>query len=601
MKKYLSILFSCFLYPISGFAQTDNGIIERPFWLTLWALLLYLLVLAGIVIVAIRIILMKKQKKAFEEEIGFFINTTHDIRTPLTLIKAPLEALSEQKDLDKNGQEYVNTALKNVDTLLHLTSNLINFGSSSTHHSHVLHIAEYELGAYMKEVICGFRPHAETKHINLAYESNFCYLKVWMDKDKMDAIVRNILSNALKYTPEGGNVYIYAAGTPNHWSIEVKDTSIDLSDQKKKPKTHYKGNFINRKIIGSSIGLLLVWKLVRLHKGKLSFHSKEDKDACIRLTFPKDETSYKKAIKRFDGKQDMVKPENQENLPTVANDSDKTDGNKPTPNHQKRQQKILIVEDNDDLRNFLSNTLSGEYNTQTCSNGQQALPIIKGYMPDLIISDIATPEIGGDKLCQIVKEDIETSHIPVLLLIALNSEQDIINSLKAGADEYMMKPFNLGVLRATIANILANRTLLRKKYSNFDRDDTLHEEKCINCTTELDWEFITAVNQHIKEHMDSSNLNVDMLCSLMHMSRTSFYTKLKALTKLAPADYIRITKLNFAVQLLDKQKYSVTEVSERTGFTDAKYFRESFKKQFNISPTQYMKQNEANKTRKQKE
>lgn len=254
------------------------------------------------------------------------------------------------------------------------------------------------------------------------------------------------------------------------------------------------------------------------------------------------------------------------------------------------RQKILIVEDNDELREYLRRTLAENYHVQVCSNGKSALCIVKEYFPDLIISDIMMPEMRGDELCQKVKNDIDTSHIPVILLTALNTDKNIIDGLQTGADEYVVKPFNIGILRATIANLLANRALLRHRYGNLELNDDTHNTECINCSTDLDWKFIASIKKNVEDNMDNPSFTIDVLCTLLNMSRTSFYNKLKALTDQAPGDYVRLIRLKRAMQLLKEQKYTITEVAEMTGFSDAKYFREVFKKHFNISPSQYAKE-----------
>lgn len=277
-------------------------IIEQPAWLSIWALLLYALILIAIAGIALRIIVLRKQRKISDDKIRFFVNTAHDIRTPLTLIKAPLEELSDRETLSKDGIDNLNTALRNVNALLRLTTNLINFERADTYTNN-FHVSEYELGAYISETINTFRPYASVKHINLTYESNFRYLNVWLDKDKMDSILKNIVSNALKYTPDGGSVHVYAYEAEDTWNIEVSDTGIGipLAEQKKLFKMHFRGsNAINSKVTGSGIGLLLVWKLVHIHKGKLSFTSTEGKGSCIKVSFPKGEKRYRKAIRRPD-------------------------------------------------------------------------------------------------------------------------------------------------------------------------------------------------------------------------------------------------------------------------------------------------------------
>lgn len=561
-------------------------IIDRPFWLTAWAMLLYAVILSLIAAILLRIIILRKQRKVSDEKIHFFINTAHDIRTPLTLIKAPLEELREKETLSKDGISNMNTALRNVNALLRLTTNLINFERADVYSSELC-ISEHELNTFMNEIFNAFQQYANIKHINFTYESNFKYLNVWFDKEKMESILKNIISNALKYTPENGNVHFSVLETSDSWSVEVKDTGIGIpaNEQRKLFKLHFRGsNAINSKVTGSGIGLMLVWKLVRLHKGKINLSSVENQGSVIKITFPKDCKFYRKAHLAVPGKQPQ-------DIRTISN--------VPPPSPQiyetvqKKEnagrQRILVVEDNDELRNYLSQTLSEEYSIQVCSNGKEALTIIPEYKPELVISDIMMPEMRGDELCKAIKNNIETSHIPIILLTALNNEKDIITGLNIGADKYVVKPFNIGILKANISNLLANRALLRSKYANQDFEDERNDEDCINCSQDMDWKFIASVKKNVEDNIDNPTLTVDVLCGLMGMSRTSFYNKLRALTDQAPGDYIRLIRLKRAVNLLKEGTHSITEIAEMTGFSDAKYFREVFKKHYNVSPSQYFK------------
>ena len=562
-------------------------IIDQPFWLSIWAIIFYIILASAVIAIAFRILIMKKQRKISEEKIQFFINTAHDIRTPLTLIKAPLEEIEEQEQLSAKGHSSMRTALRNVNALLRLTTNLINFERADTYSRH-LYVAEYELKNYLTELINVFQPYAEVKHISLSYASNFELQNVWIDKDKMDSILKNLISNALKYTPEGGSVQIDAQVSDTAWSVEVKDTGIGIpaSEQKKLFKMHFRGsNAINSKITGSGIGLILVWKLVHVHKGKLTFSSIEGKGSNIKVSFPKSRKSYAKSIHLPDesGEQAVYtqsgvpfKP-----IPTYAQSQSKE--------HTGAWSRLLIVEDNDELREYLQGTLSDDYHVSVCANGKIALPLIKEQQPDLIISDIMMPEMRGDELCKILKNDMETSHIPIILLTALNAEKNIIEGLQIGADKYLVKPFNIGILRATIANLLNNRALLRRKYASLGIHPENSSSTPLNFSNELDRKFMTTVEGQVKKNLSNPDFNVDVLCGLLNMSRTSFYNKLKALTDQAPADYIRLIRLQRAAQLLTEQQYSITEISEMTGFSDAKYFREVFKKHFRVSPSQYAK------------
>ena len=565
-------------------------VIAQPFWLTIWAMLLYAAFLCLIAIILLRILILRKQRKVSDEKIHFFINTAHDIRTPLTLIKAPLEELREKEELSKEGISNMNTALRNVNALLRLTTNLINFERADVYSSE-LYISEHELNTFMNEIFNAFQQYANIKHINFTYESNFRYMNVWFDKEKMESIFKNIISNALKYTPENGNVQVFVSETSDSWSVEVRDTGIGIpaNEQKKLFKLHFRGsNAINSKVTGSGIGLMLVWKLVRLHKGKINLSSIENQGSVIKITFPKDSKRFRKAHLATPSKQ-RQEIKVVDNVPPPSPEIYENAQKKENINHRR----ILIVEDNDELRNYLSQTLSEEYVVQVCSNGKEALTIIPEYKPELVISDIMMPEMRGDELCQAIKNNIETSHIPVTLLTALNNEKDILSGLQIGADEYVVKPFNIGILKANVANLLANRALLRSKYANLDLDDEEHDEDCINCSQDIDWKFIANVKKNVEDNIDNPALTVDVLCSLMGMSRTSFYNKLRALTDQAPGDYIRLIRLKRAVQLLKEDTHSITEIAEMTGFSDAKYFREVFKKHYNVSPSQYGKEKKA--------
>ena len=565
-------------------------IIDQPFWLTFWAMLFYAGILFLIASVLLRIIILRKQRKVSDEKIHFFINTAHDIRTPLTLIKAPLEELREKEELSKEGVSNMNTALRNVNALLRLTTNLINFERADVYSSE-LYISEHELNTFMNEIYGAFQQYANIKHINFTYESNFRYVNVWFDKEKMESILKNVISNALKYTPENGSVQIFVSEAEDSWSVEVSDTGIGIpaNEQKKLFKLHFRGsNTINSKVTGSGIGLMLVWKLVRLHKGKINLSSIENQGSIIKITFPKDSKRYRKAHLATPNKQ-RPETKSSNNIPLPAPEIYE---NPQKKEKKEKSQRILIVEDNDELRNYLSQTLSEDYLIQVCSNGKEALTVIPEYKPDLVISDIMMPEMRGDELCQAIKSNIETSHIPVILLTALNNEKDILSGLRIGADEYVLKPFNIGILKATISNLLANRALLRNKYASLNPEDEENddEEEYINYSQDIDWQFIADVRKNIKDNIDNSALTVDVLASLMGMSRTSFYNKLKALTDQSPGDYIRLIRLKHAIKLLKENVHNITEISEMTGFNDVKYFREVFKKHYNVSPSQYFKE-----------
>ncbi|MEY8707539.1 two-component regulator propeller domain-containing protein [Bacteroides faecichinchillae] len=560
-------------------------VITPPIWASMWAIVGYAILLILVMVIIFRIIMLHKQKKVSDEKTQFFINTAHDIRTPLTLIKAPLEEVVENHMVTEQAIPHVNMALKNVNTLLQLTTNLINFERIDVYSS-TLYVAEYELNTFMNDICATFRKFAEMKHVKFVYESNFDYLNVWFDSDKMGSILKNILSNALKYTPEGGSVRIYACEEGNSWSIEVEDTGIGIPscDQKKLFRNCFRSsNVINLKVTGSGIGLMLVYKLVKLHKGRIQIHSAEHQGTCVQITFPKGNSHLNKAK--------FISPKTPDECSeTIIPGGDTLE----LPSMKISQvnsslRRILIVEDNDDLRNYLVDMFRMGYNIQSCPNGKEALIIIREFNPDLVISDIMMPEMGGNELCSVIKSNLEMSHIPVILLTALSDEKNMLEGLEIGADAYISKPFSVGMLKATVKNILTNRTLLRQVYNSIeDKEQNLPN----NCTNTLDWKFIASVKKCIENNMENPDFNVDMLSNQHHMSRTSFFNKLKALTGYAPADYIRMIRLQHAAQLLEQGEYSITEIAYMIGYSDAKYFREVFKKYYNVSPSKFNKKSE---------
>lgn len=564
--------------------RTMKIIVEKPVWLSLWAFMLYTLFGLLLLGLALRYYSLRKQRKTSDEKIRFFVNTAHDIRTPLTLIKAPLEELNESEPLSPKGKRSMETALRNVNTLLQLTTNLINFERTDTFNAQ-LRVCPYDLGDYLEGTVEAFSSFAHVRHIRLTLEKRFDHLQVWLDKDKMDSILKNLLSNALKYTATEGAIDVIATEDADCWSIEVRDNGIGIpaTEQKRLFKMHYRAsNAINLKITGSGIGLLLVSKLVKIHKGKITFSSKEGAGTRIKVTFPKAEQYYAKAIVNRNPDESKGHPFP---VPSV--------GQKETGHERQTDQelpRLMIAEDNDDLRNYLCETLSEQYEVTACADGQQAYELLKKQPPQLLISDIMMPGMRGDALCRQVKSHIETSHIPVILLTALSDEQQIIEGLQTGADEYVTKPFHIGVLRATIAGILANRQRLQQRYAALEQGRDTVEEQANDGLTELDHRFISQVQQQVEQHMADPDFNVDVLCSLMHMSRTGFYNKIKALTGEAPADYVRLLRLKKATGLLKTAQYSIGEIADLTGFNDAKYFREVFKKYYHVSPTAYAKQ-----------
>ena len=560
-------------------------LIGRPIWMTFWAFLLYALIIIGISYAIIRYQMIRRDKQISQAKINFFMQTAHDIRTPLTLIKAPLGEILKNEQLTEQGTTNLNLAIQSTDNLSELANNLMDFQKEELYSSKIS-VVRYELNQYIQNYMQQFKAYAEQKGIDFQYKSSFTSLEVWIDQNKIDSILQNLLSNALKYTPKGGSVTIETDHNKNRWILTIKDTGIGIpkEDQKKLFKFLFRGkNATNQLITGSGVGMLLTYRLIKNHEGKISLSSTENVGTTFQLSFPIQSEHYQYRNEGVD-----------QNLRTVL----LQDGIvAPMPEAEQTQitahpdsPRIMIVEDNASLRLFLMKSLSDIYQVDGAENGQEAIDKIKVQQPDLIISDVMMSVMDGETMCRTLKSDIETSHIPIILLTALGDKKDILRGLETKADMYITKPFDLMVLRANISNILENREIIRKKLQQASVNIESKTED-IPMPTNLDNEFMQKVTVLVKENL-GKDLTVDTLCAGMNMSRTSFYNKIKALTGMAPNDFIRNIRMQEAAALLKSQRYTVAEVADMMGFADPKYFTDTFKKFYGVPPSIYKKNEE---------
>lgn len=562
-------------------------LVERPFWLTFWAFVLYALFIIGAAYAFLRYQIIKRERKTSEEKINFFTHAAHDIRTPLTMIKAPLGEIMEKEKLSESGQKNIKLAMESTETLAELADNLINFQKEELYSSQTL-VEEHELNHYLSNYLHQFESFAQQKGIKLSYESTFPTLSVWIDVSKMNSILRNLLSNALKYTPSGGSISIKADANKNTWMLTISDTGIGMNkeEQKKLFKYLFRGhNATNQTNTGCGIGMLLTYKLIENHEGKISFSSTENVGTTFQLSFPIRSKNYQ-YIKT--GKI------SEEQLPAVSVSSNANGGIShfelsSTPENEQKPL-ILVVEDNAPLRSFIQQSLSESYRIEGVENGQEAIEFVRQRQPELILSDIMMPVMDGREMCQRLKGNMETSHIPIILLTALGDKEHILEGLEIKADQYLVKPFDVHILKATIHTLIENRKMLRNRFRSAVTTLPDETEPHIELPTSLDDEFIQKVTELVKEGL-GKNFNVDTLCASVNMSRTSFYNKIKALTGIAPAEFIRNIRMQEAALMLKSQRYTVAEVSDKMGFADPKYFTDTFKKFYGVPPSTYMKKN----------
>lgn len=540
--------------------------ISHPLWASWWAIAIYLILFVVAVYLLLQFRRQRVREDKIRERIHSFIGVAHDIRTPVALIKAPLSELEVQDDLPEESKKKLAIAMKNAEKLFTMITQLLELQKVEAHPEH-LEVAWYDIKEYMEDKLSAFRMAAAQKEIELYLEVDSEMPEVWLDKNKMDHIMDNLLSNALKYT-EKGAIGVIVKQARNKWMVEVTDTGVGIpaEEQKNIFNEYYRArNVVDSQEQGIGIGLMITSRIIKQHHGKIEFRSVENKGTTFTITFPR---KLKSGI--------IVAAK--EKLPeTIAPD---------VPSQEEKEQTdknvLLLAEDDKDMREYLTDSLSSEYKVVSVPDGGKALDMAREINPDIIISDIIMPVIQGDELCRILKSSVETSHIPVVLLTALCERENIILGLEAGANDYIIKPFDLSVLKVRLRNILQNRQHLRDTV--LSSDIPVDE---VDYSSQLDKEFLDNAMVAIEENMANPEFSITDFCRALGMSRTSVYNKIKTLTGQGPNDFIRIVRLNKSKELLQSQKYTIGEVATMVGFSDPKYFSTCFKKQFGVSPSKF--------------
>jgi signal transduction histidine kinase/ligand-binding sensor domain-containing protein/DNA-binding response OmpR family regulator len=531
--------------------------IGRPHWASWWAISSYILFSVLFFYLIVQYIRNRIARHDAKERIRFFIDVAHDIRIPISLIKAPLSEIDAKEALSEHGHGLLSVAMQNAEKLFMMVSQLLDLQKIDLS-AEKLMITPQNIRHYIHEKINSFRMAAVQKGIRLELNIREPFPEIGFDKIKMDKVMDNILSNAIKYT-EKGYVRVDLDYSGHEWFIKIKDTGIGIPahEQKHLFKGFYRaGNAVNSSESGSGIGLILARKLIRLMQGEITFSSKENEGSLFVISFP---------LK-------MNNPFNE----TVRQKM--TPDKSGTPKQEKEI--LLLAEDNEDMREYLKTSLSAKFNVVDVSNGKKALELARELNPAIIISDVIMPEMRGDEVCRILKSSVETSHIPFILLSALSEKENVIFGLESGANDYIIKPFDFAILQARIRSIIQDREALRKKL--ISAETGLDE---LNYTSQLDKKFLDKAIRIIEEELSNPEFSINEFCKALCMSRTSVYNKIKTLTNQSPNDFIRIIRLNKAKEFLKTRQYTITEIAYMTGFSDPKYFSTSFKKHFGTSPS----------------
>lgn len=559
-----------------------------PFWLSVPAYIGYTLLLAGVIIFFflkmkrkhIRNLSQQKremeiiqQHEMDEAKMRFFTNVSHDLRTPLSLIIIPLEKLLSS-NLEKGVKEELELIHRNSETLLNEVNQLLDFRKLDQQKTQLM-LSHGNLSDFVKEVCGSFIPQAVKKGINIRLHINETKMDMDFDRNKIQRILLNLLSNAVKYNYENGEVIvaldkITANGTENA-QIQVADTGIGIKDENKDKifDRFFQEQHSTTTYIGNGIGLHIVKEYVTMHHGTITVENHIPQGTIFTITLP---VTHNYAVN--DEKQDEAEIREK----AVDEVSDTTDTHKTS---------LLIVEDNDDFRNFLINCLKGTYQVFDAPNGKEALEILAHQSIQIVISDVMMPEMDGMELCRKIKTDIRYSHIPVILLTARTADEHELSGLKEGADDYITKPFNLEIL------LLRIQKILKWTKNNHEKFKTIDISPSEITVSSLDEQLIEKAIRAVEENMDNSEFSVEELSSYVGMSRGHLYKKLIMITGKSPLEFIRILRVKRGKQLLEQSQLNVSQIAYQIGLSP-KQFAKYFKEEFGYVPSEYIKNNNTN-------
>lgn len=524
----------------------------------------------------------EKEKELNAAKLKFFTNISHELRSPLTLILGPVEKLISKIDSLKKEDRLKSytTIQRNADYLLKLTKQLLDFRKLEQGKTQ-LACAHINIVSVVKKISEQFNSLADKKNISIEYHLPEKKIFGWVDVNKLEKIVHNLLSNAVKFTPENGNISIKVImKNPNqnypegYFVLSVTDNGLGIKPNELKNifDRFYQADNQNKKNQGVGIGLSFSQSLARIHGGVLTVKSKLHEGSTFTLTLPLG-TAHLTSDQMIDDKELIL--ENLDLPKLQANDREEVisyeNGDKP---------QLLIIEDNIEINHYIASELSDNYAIISCVNGTKGLEVAREKSPDVIISDIMMPGVDGIEVCREVKNDINTNHIPFILLSAKTTNESRVEGLQAGADVYLIKPFNMDVLKMQLSSLLENRKRIHDEFKKAPFEPNAVEVKGV------DEQFIQKVIAEIERNLDNASFTTNLLAKNIGMSRTTFYNKTKAITGLKPTEFVRNYRLKIAAQYLEKG-FSAKESMYRTGFNTAGYFTQSFKTLYKMTPSEY--------------
>ena len=563
--------------------------IQKPYWLTWWAYSFYFIVFLIFLYLLRKYILAwgklksslelekithEKDTELYNSKQQFFTNISHEIRTPVTLILSSINRLFDnQNTKDKKQIKAAHTIRRNSNLLLRLVNELLDVRKLETNDI-VLNVSKGELISFAKEIYLSFSDIASDRNIKYIFNTDENLIYLWFDNNQLEKVIFNLLSNAFKFTNDGGKIELKIVAIANEVLLSVKDTGIGLSvnDQEKIFNRFYQVKYTHTKNNkGFGLGLSIVKDIVKLHKGNINVSSELKKGSSFEVTLLKGNEHFNDNT--------TINFENFEEANTIEKLQKKISIRK------NKKETILIVEDNIEIQESLKDLLENEnYTILQAFNGVQGLKLASTNLPNLIISDVMMPEMDGFQLSNKIKANGITSHIPLILLTAKTANDDKLKGFEKGADAYITKPYNEEILINRIKNILKNRVLLKQKFTTEKLVNP--KEVIVNSKDQL---FLEGIYKVLEENLQENNLKADVISQSLNMSHSSLYKKIKSLTGLTYIEFIRDYKLSIAKQLIEENGYSVSEACYKVGYTDRKYFSKLFKNKFKENPSFYLK------------
>lgn len=588
--------------------------IMPPFWKTILAYCVYGLMVVGLLYFFKRysIIQIKEKSKLMLEKVQyekehelnelkvhFYTNITHEFRTPLTLILGPLQEMLEQKQHFGTYARNLELISRNANRLLRLINQLMEFRKVEKGKTELL-LQEVDVVLLLVEMVDSFQNLADSKKIDFTLQYTEPSIQVWLDRDKFDKIMFNLLSNAFKFTDEGGKITIRAGNIKGSVPedgcyIEVEDNGMGIPAGKMNQifERFYQVNQKSTQSTGG-IGLYLSKAFIELHHGTIELESEEGKGSCFRIVLPYNpETKTNGAVAGRVGNS----PESGGIVEWISSKEDEDEGRIGQPETDLKEETdgeqgnsrsvVLLVEDDLDMNEFIVNSLSPSFKIKSTYNGREALEVARRINPDLVVSDIMMPEMDGLELGRLLQSDINTSHIPILYLTAKVTRENELEGLRAGAVDYIGKPFNMSTLKLKIVNILARQAAQRERFHKV----TLLEPENITLSS-LDEQFLKDAVAAVNNHLDDPDFDVEKLSIAIGLSQNQTYRKIKALTGQTAKEFIRNQRLKTAANLLLQKKRSVSEIIYMVGFSSPSYFTRCFREYFGVTPTEYIERGE---------